>query len=281
MNHWTHNCVFETASLFQRARKSSLFFLLLSMPTSAFYSSVQLQSSVVSKWVSLISMSPGSKFSSTKGIEMYTAPVFPLHASIIWCNFQPFLSDSHKLYMLSTQSFKISRDSMTQNFMYFYSLLIHSWYLSSFCTSTNCKEYIRSVVLLDTVLDLLSASSFIPKCSYASRWFILDLTLACGKWTEEEEWINDPKRDTIQNLVFTVCLHGNRMSQMKINLAYKISQNVILKAASSVKHVWEADLFSHVCFKSLVFFVPHRKMKKEKCNAYWMRLKRSKYCWTP
>lgn len=44
---------------------------------------------------------------------------------------------------------------------------------------------------------------------------------------------------------------------------YKISQNVILKATSSVQHVWETDLFSHVCFKSLVFFlVPLRAMKK-------------------
>lgn len=49
-----------------------------------------------------------------------------------------------------------------------------------------------------------------------------------------------------------------------------------------VPHVCEVDLFSHICFKSLVFFlIPRRAIKKENCNAYRMRLKRSKYCWTP
>lgn len=43
------------------------------------------------------------------------------------------------------------------------------------------------------------------------------------------------------------------MSQMKINLGYKISQNAILKVPSSVQHVWETDLLSHVSFKSPIF----------------------------
>lgn len=64
-----------------------------------------------------------------------------------------------------------------------------------------------------------------------------------------------PKRSTIWNLIFSVCFLGNRMWQMKINSGYKISQNAILKVPSSVQHVWETDLLSHVSFKSPSFLL--------------------------
>ena len=129
VNHWTHNCFWNCLTL-PRGQEPFIFSLLLSVPTSVFYSSAQLQSSVVSKWVSfMISRSPGSKDSSKKALKCVLHPYSPYIPASYDMVFNIFFLTHPSTTCMLLNHLKKSKDNMTQIFKYFYFFPMHTWYL--------------------------------------------------------------------------------------------------------------------------------------------------------